>query len=84
MAAISPDILYHYCGVNGFHGILKQRALWLSDATMLNDYLETECFLSKARAFFNDASRRSILKRLDVIMKSIIPYITCFSTKPIC
>jgi Protein of unknown function (DUF2971) len=32
--------LFHYCGVDGFYGIMTGRALWLSDVFTLNDASE--------------------------------------------
>jgi hypothetical protein len=48
-----PAELFHYCGVDGFHGIMKGRALWLSDVFTLNDASE----MLYARAIVDDVLR---------------------------
>jgi Protein of unknown function (DUF2971) len=35
-----PTELFHYCGVDGFHGIVTKSKLWLSDILTLNDASE--------------------------------------------
>jgi hypothetical protein len=35
-----PPELFHYCGVDGFHGIVTGKKLWLSDIFTLNDASE--------------------------------------------
>src|SRR5208283_106971 len=35
-----PAELFHYCGVDGFHGIVTEKMLWLSDVFTLNDASE--------------------------------------------
>lgn len=32
-----PDILYHYCSLDAFFNIIKNRSLWLSDISKSND-----------------------------------------------
>ena len=43
-----PEIIYHYCSVTGFHGILSSKALWLSDCYLMNDHMEHRLLLEKA------------------------------------
>lgn len=35
-----PDILYHYCSLDTFFNIIKNRTLWLSDISKSNDSME--------------------------------------------
>lgn len=35
-----PDIVYHYCTLVGFLGIIQNAFLWVSDISKSNDYLE--------------------------------------------
>ncbi len=35
-----PNVIYHYCGVQGFKGIIEGKAIWLSDVGYCNDYME--------------------------------------------
>jgi hypothetical protein len=48
-----PAELFHYCGVDGFHGIITGRALWLSDVFTLNDASE----MLYARAIVDEVLR---------------------------
>lgn len=41
------NILYHYCGVDGFFNIIKNATIWLSDVSKSNDY--QECILCRDR-----------------------------------
>ena len=48
-----PAELFHYCGVDGFHGIVTQKALWLSHILTLNDASE----MLHARAIVDEVLR---------------------------
>jgi hypothetical protein len=50
----SPDTLYHYCPVIGFHGILTSKQLWVSHAHFMNDYAEQVWFLDRARNWLDE------------------------------
>jgi len=39
-----PDVLYHYCGVEAFRGIIISGKLWLSNIYWMNDYKEFRSF----------------------------------------
>lgn len=39
-----PDILYHYCSIGGFDGIISKRNLWLSQLSTMSDYAEGKWF----------------------------------------
>jgi hypothetical protein len=49
----SPAELFHYCGVDGFHGIVTGSKLWLSDILTLNDASE----MLYARAIVDEVLR---------------------------
>ncbi|PSV27080.1 DUF2971 domain-containing protein [Photobacterium sp. GB-56] len=83
------SIIYHYCDLNAFISIAKNKKLWLSDATKMNDYLELK--------FFRNTLETEINKRLNISdekeyinsyiefynllgLSTQIPYICCFST----
>ena len=35
-----PNVIYHYCNLQGFQGIIEGKAIWLSDVRYCNDYME--------------------------------------------
>jgi hypothetical protein len=35
-----PDVIYHYCDLPGFKGIVEGKTIWLSDVRFCNDYME--------------------------------------------
>lgn len=39
---MAPRTLYHYCSIETFANILKNKSIWLSDIQQSNDYLELE------------------------------------------
>ncbi len=54
MATRVPRTLYHYCSVNTFFSILKNRSLWLSDVSKTNDSLELKWIIGQFRLFLLD------------------------------
>ena len=50
-----PEVIYHYCDANGFVGIVQNKALWLSDAYYMNDYLEHRLIIDKAIGHIENA-----------------------------
>lgn len=54
MATRVPKTLYHYCSVNTFFSILKNRSLWLSDVSKTNDSLELKWIIGQFRLFLLD------------------------------
>ena len=94
----APEILYHYCDANGFHGILKSKTLWMSDACFMNDSEELRLILDKAveqlealaaqepkeptRSRFCEKLKKS-LRDLSLLDSSPLhPYVCCFSLSP--
>jgi hypothetical protein len=85
-----PDttrIIYHYCGANGFYGILRSKALWLSDAYFMNDYMEHRLVLDKAVEYLEALGKEPVNRRFcERVRESlrtvpIHPYVCCFSSK---
>jgi hypothetical protein len=81
-----PDTLYHYCGVEEFHGIISSKQLWLSNASFMNDYMEHKWLIEKASERIDDLSRThdhpAHYKRLaESFDTDNSPYIFCFSSK---
>jgi hypothetical protein len=85
-----PAELFHYCGVEGFHGIVTKRTLWLSDVLTMNDASE----MLYAREVV-DKVLRSLPSRPDWLPKGMIGesefldlvsswwrmYVSCFCSK---
>jgi hypothetical protein len=82
----NPDILYHYCGVNGFLGIIQSKVLWLSIASMMNDYMEQKWLLNKAiqqLRKFRGITHQHLIKLLrEILNHDNSPSICCFSSEP--
>lgn len=80
----SPDTLYHYCGVNAFHGIITSRTLWLSHARYMNDVDEYNWFHEKVRKYITtlpdggESERYAILEEFVKELSS--PYLFCLSS----
>jgi hypothetical protein len=81
-----PDTLYHYCGVNGFHGIFSSKQLWLSNVSFMNDYMEHRWLIEKARDRIDDLSCDSdnaepYISIDNFLSSSNFPYIFSLSSK---
>jgi len=80
-----PNTLYHYCGVNGFYGIVTSKEVWLSSATFTNDYTEGKQILRKAKSRLESANNQPFANQLEnaICTPSITrtPFIACFSSK---
>ena len=55
-----PRVLYHYCGVQTFYNIIKNRSIWLSDLSKTNDGKE----LVWLKEIVKREARRKINKRV--------------------
>ena len=51
MASRLPRTLYHYCSVQTFFNIIKNRSIWLSDVSKTNDSQELRWILGELRIF---------------------------------
>ena len=85
----TPDTIYHYCGVSGFHGILESKTLWMNDAYSMNDYTEHRLILDPAVQQLDTLSREPAnsrfcakLKKSLLDLSALHPYVCCFSSKP--
>jgi hypothetical protein len=83
-----PTIIYHYCGVSGFHGILSSKKVWLSNTYYMNDYMEHRWILKKAMLQLEQLAlteaNRNFCERFRQVIKNVTtrPYACCFSAKP--
>jgi len=80
-----PKTLYHYYGVNAFHGIVTSKQLWLSNAAFTNDYMEHKWLIDKARERIRERSKTSAhsarLEQLaDALDSDNAPHIFCLSS----
>lgn len=51
MAKRTPKTLYHYCSVNTFFSIMKNKSVWMSDVRKSNDSLEVKWINGHYRLF---------------------------------
>ena len=56
----NPQILYHYCSLQAFFNIIKNRSIWLSDIEKSNDFLE----LIAMRKLFVEQASKEIDKKI--------------------
>lgn len=76
MGDIFPSTLYHYCSINTFYNIIKNKSIWLSDIKKSNDSMEllalrklmTEEINAKFSAFFKNQSSYNNIDEFDRIM----------------
>lgn len=54
MGETTPDVLYHYCSLDTFYNIMKNRSIWLSDVTKSNDSKELVWAIEKLIYFFEE------------------------------
>jgi hypothetical protein len=80
-----PEIVYHYCGVDSFHGIVKSKRLWLCSAAFMNDYAEHNWLFDKGKRRVQDlieaSSEYAYLRRVWGIDHGSYPHVFCFSSK---
>jgi hypothetical protein len=80
-----PNILYHYCGVEAFQGIISSKKLWLCNIYQTNDYKEftwlidyANRYISRQKKFHAEPFYRYLPKPLTLNRE---PYVTCFSER---
>lgn len=49
----TPDVLYHYCSMNSFFNIIRNRSIWLSDVSKSNDKDELIWYKEKRIEWFD-------------------------------
>lgn len=81
---MKDNIIYHYCGMDSFFGIVKSKNIRLSNAYKTNDYTELEWIFSIMeksmtsvfKTEFLSSLRKSYRKWLETYFR---PHIACFS-----
>lgn len=79
-------VAYHYCDLNAFLSIIKNKKLWLSCIDNMNDSLEIkhfyDAFVFRLRNLANEETINAFDEFLQILHKQFpIPYICCFSKK---
>jgi Protein of unknown function (DUF2971) len=75
-------VVYHYTSLEALHGIVKQGALWASDASHLNDRAELRYALENMRHLMSGSRHQSSNQQpLDAIFRPGLArqYVACFS-----
>lgn len=82
-----PTTIYHYCGVDGFLGIVREKELWLSHCRFMNDYAEHVGMLRQAHEHLQGLTLhgpqeefRKALHHLSGLVQQS-PYLACFSAE---
>ena len=78
------NTIYHYCDLNGFLSIIKDKKLWVSAANNLNDYSEINWFIDKVHKKLNTIVTEENKEYLNEFWQyktasSPMPYICSFS-----
>lgn len=76
------NVVYHYTTLQGFHGIVKDGAIWASDARVLNDRLEVKYALEQMRSYIANANGKNIAQQaLNAVFRgeSFWQFVSCFS-----
>ena len=55
-----PKTLYHYCSLQTFYDIIKNKSIWISDVEKSNDFLE----LISMRQLFEKEMNEEIKKKM--------------------
>jgi hypothetical protein len=78
-----PDVLYHYCGVDAFRGIITSKKLRLSNIYWMNDYKEFSWLLGYANRYISQEKKRHsepFYRHIPVpLTLNRVPYVACFS-----
>lgn len=80
------ETAYHYCDLNAFLSIVKNKKLWLSCVDNMNDRLEIkhfyDAFIHRIKDLTNDETINIFDEFLQIFHYQFpIPYICCFSQK---
>ncbi len=78
-----PAVIYHYCGVDSFRGILKSKELWLSDVHFMNDTTEQTHFIEISTKVLRDWPPGPENVYIQLLIKNfewmrLTPYACCF------
>lgn len=79
-----PEVIYHYCPVESFFNIVKEKSIFASLHTSLNDYTESAWFfhllIEEAKKRSNESNSKVLNSFLDNVFVNIKDYfITSFS-----
>jgi hypothetical protein len=81
-----PDIVYHYCGPDGFLGILRSRQIWATSMRHLNDMSEQTYAAEQIRAIVRRIAQETSADAAAVPASLLIDraeeatsYVACFS-----
>ena len=84
-APSAPETIYHYCGVESFFGIIRDKELWLSNCRFMNDYAEHVGMIKRVDDYLEGLSLgepqdgfREALRSLMAVPMS--PHVACFSS----
>ncbi len=85
------DIVYHYCSLQGFLGIIQNASLWMSDISKLNDGLEYIYGRNKVKDRIEQEIAADAMHAwkngyevYNDLPDSIVTYVLCFSEKEDC
>lgn len=78
-----PPVVYHYCTVDAFRGILTSKQLWLSDVRFMNDATEQTHFIDMATDVLQDWPVGPDTDFIKLLIKNfewmrLTPYAFCF------
>jgi hypothetical protein len=82
-----PEVLYHYCGVQGLKGIIEGKAIWLSDVRYCNDYMEHNWLKEKYDEVIDCLRHQSPVEFHEALAaekanyREHLAFIACFSTE---
>ena len=83
-----PKTIYHYCGVESFFGIIRDKELWLSNCRFMNDYAEHVAMIRRADEYLRGLALRGPQDGFRVALRHLMelvpqsPYLACFSSEP--
>lgn len=89
-SVLDTDVMYHYCSLEAFMGIITSKCLWMTSAAYTNDALEmnslNECVRKVLRNIsqHSDSSMEKSKKKgewYENNEKASMPFICCFSEK---
>lgn len=86
---LDDDVMYHYCSLDAFWGIVNSKCLWMTSAAYTNDSLEmdyiNECVRNALKNASNDQDMRieDIERKFSWYKSGVLltaPFICCFSS----
>ena len=86
-ATTMPDVIYHYCDVQGFKGIIEGKGIWLSDVSYCNDYMEHNWLKAKYDSKIDFLRSHEPTDFHDALAaekanyREHLAFVSCFSTK---